>query len=183
MKIGRQFNTFTYKEYFSVIDNHKKYTDFNTLGLYRSILENDKLSLEQKIAVRNYAHRTFAKTFDFYQLKDPDLYMKLSTLGQVLEWDQEFILWRQVVRNQQKILADKKIKHRNFGIYSKHDCGYEHCPMNGMMVRQGSPLYLALNKMHFDSDKPRQSAKTKALRYRKARKHAHRIITRDQDLD
>ena len=52
MKIGRQFNTLTLKEYLFFIDNHKKYTDFNTLGLYRSITENKKLTMEDKIAVR-----------------------------------------------------------------------------------------------------------------------------------
>lgn len=63
MKIGQQFNNLTLKEYFFYIDNYKKYTDFNTLGLYRSIIENEKLSIEEKIFVRDYANKIFQKTF------------------------------------------------------------------------------------------------------------------------
>jgi hypothetical protein len=55
MKIGVKFNQLTYAEYFQVIEYHQKYTDFNTLGLYRSILENDKLDLDQKNAIRDLA--------------------------------------------------------------------------------------------------------------------------------
>jgi hypothetical protein len=62
---GNRFNTFTKDEYFFFIDHHKKYSDFNTLGLYRSIIENEKLALNDKIAVRDYAHKLFQKTFDF----------------------------------------------------------------------------------------------------------------------
>ncbi len=71
MEIGQKFNTLTIKEYFFYIDNHKKYKDFNSLGLYHSIVENEKLTLEDKIAVREFAHKTFKNTFDFLQLKDP----------------------------------------------------------------------------------------------------------------
>jgi hypothetical protein len=51
MKIGVKLNQLTYVEYISILDRYQKYTDFNTLGLYRSLLENDKLDLEQKIAI------------------------------------------------------------------------------------------------------------------------------------
>ncbi|WP_338791960.1 hypothetical protein [Bernardetia sp. MNP-M8] len=40
------------EEYVFYIDNYKKYTDFNSLGLYRSIVENENLNLEQKIELR-----------------------------------------------------------------------------------------------------------------------------------
>ena len=80
MKIGVKFNQLTYAEYLQAIKYHQKYTDFNTLGLYRSILENDKLDLEQKIAIRDLAHTKFFKTFEFLQLKDPYTYIQVATL-------------------------------------------------------------------------------------------------------
>jgi hypothetical protein len=84
MDIGQKFSSLTVKEYFFYIDNHKKYRDFNTLGLYRSIVENDKLGLKEKIAVREYAHLVFRKTFDFLQLKDPKTYVEVENLGKEL---------------------------------------------------------------------------------------------------
>jgi len=121
MEIGQKFNKLTLGEYFFYIDNHKKYKDFNTLGLYRSIVENDKLSLDDKIQVREYSHKTFKKTFDFLQLKDPKVYFEVSTLGQVLTKGDEEKIWNDILKNQQRILSDKRIKHRNFGQYSKHN--------------------------------------------------------------
>lgn len=140
MEIGQKFNQLTVKEYFHYIDNHKRYNDFNTLGLYRSIIENEKLSIADKIEVRDHAHKLFKKTFDFLQLKDPYTFVKISTLGQALTVADESQIWSDVIRNQQRILSDKKIKHRNFGQYSKHNCGYENCPYNGLMVKSGLRL-------------------------------------------
>ena len=84
MKIGVKFNLLTKQEYIQIIGSHQKYTDFNALGLYRSIVENDKLDLEAKIAIRELAHDRFIKSFEFLQLKDPDTYIKVSTLGEIL---------------------------------------------------------------------------------------------------
>lgn len=53
--------------------------------------------------------------------------------------------------NQQKILKEKRFGHRNFGDYSKHNCGYENCPYNGIMVKQGK--FLCEGTMSFDTDK------------------------------
>lgn len=111
MLINQKFNTLTVKEYIFFIDNYRKYTDFNTLGLYRSIIENEKLNLEEKIEVREYTHKIFAKTFDFLQLKDPRTYFAVSTLGQEITKGDEQKMWKDIRGNQQKILADKKIKH------------------------------------------------------------------------
>ena len=119
MEIGRKFNTFTLEEYFFYIDNHKKYKDFNTLGLYRSIVENENLTIEEKLNVREYAHKIFKKTFDFLQLKDPWTFKEVTYLGQELTRGDEEKIWSDIRKNQQRILADKKIKHRNFGEYSK----------------------------------------------------------------
>ncbi|AFY91506.1 hypothetical protein [Chamaesiphon minutus] len=162
MKIGVKFNQLTFVEYLQVIEYHQKYTDFNTLGLYRSILENDKLDLVQKIAVRNLAHEKFLKTFEFLQLKDPYIYIQVSTLGQTLTVADEHQLWQNVRINQEKILKDKKIKHRNFGNYSKHDCGYDDCPYNGVMIRQGG--FLSESTIRFDSDNHRWAKELKARR-------------------
>jgi hypothetical protein len=140
MKIGQNFNQLTLKEYFFYIDNHKKYTDFNTLGLYRSIIENEKLTLDEKIEVREYAHKFFQKTFDFLQLKDPDTFFCVSTIGQSLTVADKKQIWSDIIANQEKILKDKRIKHRSFGQYSKHNCGYDDCQFNGVMIKKGSPL-------------------------------------------
>lgn len=151
MKIDRQFNTFTKQEYFFSIDNYEKYSNFNTLGLYRSILENENLLLEEKIEIRDYANQTFQKTFDFLQIKDPSTYVKLVSLGVDLTKADERQIWKDVVRWQEKTLADKKIKHRNFGDYSKHNCGDTICVYNGLMVHQSNSRLKEM-VMHFDSD-------------------------------
>ena len=162
MKIGVKFNQLTYAEYLQMIEYHQKYTNFNTLGLYRSILENDKLDGDQKIAIRNLAHSKFLKTFEFLQLKDPYTYIQVSTIGETLTKADERQLWQDVRINQEQILKDKRIKHRNFGSYSKHDCGYDDCPYNGVMIRQGG--FLTESTMRFDSDNHRWAKELKARR-------------------
>ena len=89
MKIGKPFNQFTKQEYLESIPNHKQYSDFNTLGLYRSLLENGILSLEEKLEIRDLAHSYFQKTFVFLQLKDPFTYLKMYHLGEELTRQQE----------------------------------------------------------------------------------------------
>lgn len=179
MKIGQKFNTLTLKEYLFFIDNYKKYKDFNTLGLYRSIVENDKLTLEDKITVREYAHKTFRKTFDFLQLKDPKTFVDVTYLGQELTNGDEEKIWDDIRTNQQKILADKRIKHRNFGDYSKHNCGYEDCVWNGIMIKQGS--WLMESNMHFDSDKNKYQQKLKSEKRKTDRKNLKQIINKELD--
>jgi len=177
MKIVRKFNLFTLKEYLFFIDNRNKYTDFNTLGIYRSIIENEKLSVEEKILVRDYAHQIFRKSFDFLQLKDPNTFYNVSTLGLVLTEADKNQCWKDIVRNQQKILAEKKIKHRNFGDYAKHSCGYDTCPYNGLMVKKDSVL--SEGNMHFKSDKDQSMAKQKSDNRKKDRKKSKQIIDKD----
>lgn len=179
MKIGKRFNTLSKSDYFHYIDNYKKYTDFNTLGMYRSICENEKLSLDDKIEVREYANTIFQKTFNFYQLKDPFTYFKLTTLGMELTVADEAQIWDNIRAEQQKILSGKKLKHRNFGDYSKHNCGYEDCPYNGIMIKQGSRL--AENHVWFASDKNEVAAKEKSDRIKKQRREKHKIIRDELD--
>lgn len=177
MKIGHKFNTLASKEYRFYIDNYKKYTDFNTLGLYRSIVENEKLSIQEKIEVRDYAHTFFLKSFDFLQLKDPDIFIKVSTLGQELTEADEWQLWENLKVNQQKILSDKRIKHRNFGVYSKHECSYEDCIWKGVMIKQGSPI--AYGNIHFLSDSSRYGVQEKSAKFKTERKNIKQIINRE----
>jgi hypothetical protein len=177
MEIGQKFNTLTLKEYFFYIDNHKKFKDFNTLGIYRSIVENEKLTLDDKLAVREYAHKVFRKTFNFLQLKDPKTYVEVEHLGEELTVGDEQNIWDNVRRNQQKILEAKKIKHRNFGEYSKHNCGYDNCVWNGLMIRQGS--WLTESNIHFQSDNNKYQQKLKSDRRKSDRKKEKLIISKE----
>ena len=174
MELGKKFNQLTLTEYFFYIDNHKKYTDFNTLGLYRSIIENDKLTSDEKIEVREYAHKFFKKTFDFLQLKDPDTFVKVSTIGQSLTVADKNQIWSDIIANQEKILKDKRIKHRNFGQYSKHNCGHADCQFNGLMIKKGS--LLEERSIFFHGDKNKYQAKVKSERRKKERTSEQDII-------
>jgi hypothetical protein len=158
MKIGTKFNQLTYREYTSILKYRHKYTDFNILELYRSIVENTKLDLDLKIAVRELAHEQFLKTLEFLQLKDPFTYIAVSTLGQTVTVADERQLWENIRTNQEKILKKKRIKHRNFGFYSKHICGYEGCPYDGVMIHQNSRPH---KHIHFDSDESDYSKQLK----------------------
>ncbi len=178
MKLGRPFKTLTFSQYLVFIPRHELYSDWNTLGLYRSIIEHPNLTLEEKIKVRDSAHTFFQKQFDFLQLKDPLTYMAIVLLGQQPTKADELQLWEEVRKNQQKILTEKRIKHRNFGTYSLHDCGVEGCVYSGMMVRQGS--ILCETKIRFDSDKSQVSGIIKSERIKKERKNRRQII--DEEL-
>ncbi|MCJ8210439.1 hypothetical protein MUY27_12045 [Mucilaginibacter sp. RS28] len=176
MTIGKKFNELNAKEYIFYINNHKKYKDFNTLGLYRSLTENDNLSLGERITIREYAHSFFKKSFYFLQLKDPHIFVKISTLGMELTKADERRIWDDVIKNQQIILKDKRIKHRNFGTYSKHSCPYENCIYRGLMVNPNS--HFAWGSVHFDSDKSKFSQKIKSERRRSERKQEQLIINK-----
>lgn len=152
MEIGCKFNTLMLKEYKYYITHAKKYTDFNTLGLYRSITENEKLSLEDKIELRDFANQYFGRFFNFLQIKDPGTYLELIHLGQELNPQQERRAWQELKQSQARILKSKRIRERNFGIYSKHVCGIESCPLNGIMIHYGSVLSDRA-EMNFETDK------------------------------
>ena len=180
MEIGKQFNSLTYEEYFLFIDNHEKYSDFNTLGLYRSLSENEKLNTEEKIKIRDYANKLFQKTFDFLQIKDPWTYVKVITLGQNLTNGDKEELWRKIHAAQEKILKDKRIKHRNFGKYSKHSCGFENCAMNGIMIKQGTWLAefeMCIGNIH------KYNQKLKSDRRKSERKNENQIILKELGLE
>lgn len=178
MKINRPFNQLSKSEYKHYIDNYKKYTDYNRLGLYRSLLENERLQLEDQLELRDYAHRSFQKSFDFLVLKDPKTYFEVSTLGEELTAGDVHQRWQDIKKAQQALIADKQLGHRNFGTYSKHICGIDWCPYDGVMVRAGSWL-AGPGGMHFHTDRSSFSAKNKSKRFRKERKHQARIINDD----
>jgi hypothetical protein len=182
MKLGRPFNKLSFSEYLAFIPMHETFSDWNTLGLYRSILENEKLTLEEKGQVRDLAHSFFQKQYDFLQLKDPKTYIEILSIGQELTVADERQMWEDVKRNQQKILDNKKIKHRNFGDYSKHNCGVETCPYFGLMVKQGS--FLCEQQIRFDSDKNAWAAQLKSERLKRDRKNRKAIINENlEELD
>lgn len=177
MKIDRQFNILSFEEYFHFIADHKDYTDFNTLGLYRSLDENEQLDTAQKIEVRDYAHTFFQKQFDFLQIKDPSTYIKVISLGEELTVADKYQLWDDVRVYQEKTLKDKRIRHRNFGVYSKHNCGYEDCRFNGVMIQQGS--WLAEMEMRGTC----WYSKVKSAKVKSERKKSAQIIQKEIDLE
>jgi hypothetical protein len=138
MKLNKKLNQFSYNDLIAIVENYNKYVDFNTLGLFRAIVEHERLDLSQKIALRDKAIAVFSKFYNFLQIKDPTTYFKLQTLGQDLTKADIDAFYEQIRENQYKILRQKRIKHRNFGIYSKHGCGYEDCNLNDLMVKQKS---------------------------------------------
>ncbi len=178
MKIGKQFKQLSLNDLKFYIENHKKYTDFNSLGLYRSLIENEKLTLAEKLEIREYAHTFFQKTFNFLVLKDPMTYMAVSTLGQEMTKADERQLWKEVQEKQLKILTDKKLNHRNFGTYSKHICGHDGCPYEGLMTQKGSFISYH-DEMYFDTDKNSYLAKENSKKRLKDRKNANKIILKD----
>lgn len=134
MKINRKFNTLNLRAYLNYIENHRKYIDFNSLGLFRSILENDNISLNEKIQIREFAYKHFGGNFEYLQIKDLWTYIKVNSLGLHLTNGDEDEFRRQIRKNQELILKKKRIKHKKFGEYLKYNCGYDTCPMDGIMI-------------------------------------------------
>lgn len=181
MELGRPFNTFTLQEYQEIIPLHKKYKDFNRLGLYRSIMENDKLDLEEKEQVIDLANSYFQKTYDFLVLKDPGTWFELEHIGKELSLAQQRDLWDKIKEKQEKIIKEKRFGHRNFGVYSKHICGDDSCPYNGLMIHPNSKF--AESEIHFKSDKNKTGKKHKSMQHKSERKASKHMIDRDLDLD
>ena len=115
------------------------------------------------------------------QIKDPYTYFKVKTLGENLTKGDEENYWRIIIENQRKILSDKKIKHRNFGTYTKHNCGYEDCVYNGLMIKPNS--FLAESIMHFKEDKRNYEQKLKSERRKVQRKTESKIISEDLESE
>jgi hypothetical protein len=173
MKVGKQFNTLSCGEYLHLIKYHGKFSDFNTLGLFRSIVETTKLSLEQKLELRKVAVAAFPKVFDFLQLKDPATYFEVRFLGESLTVADERQAWENIRHNQQEILKRKKLNHRNFGTYARHCCGIDTCPIKGVMLKQTDR---SSSSMHFHNDKSSYASQEKAERRKKDRKTQSHLV-------
>ena len=89
---------------------------FNTLALYRSIVENRKLDEAAKQEVLVLANRYFQRFYDFLPAKDPQTYFELSLLGQPPLSDAQ---WRQYywkIREQgEKLAKEKGIRNHRVG--------------------------------------------------------------------
>jgi len=168
-----KYNTFTKKDYIFATNNVKK-KNINMLGLYRSILENEKLTLADKIEMRDLLNEKNFKTFEFYQIKDPDLYVNLFILDKDMNEQQIDKVWDEVKEFQERKLKEKKLGHRNIGTYSKHNCGMVDCSMNGLMIKQGSPM--AENCLSFKSDTNKSYKKDKSRKFKKDRKNKSKMI-------
>ncbi len=179
MKIGKPFYQLTKEEYLYYIENHQQYADFNTLGLYRSLLENECLTLKDQLEIRDFAHQYFQKTFDFLQLKDPKTYFEVFYLGEEMTEGDIQNAWRIIRENQQKILNDKKIKHRNFGTYSKHDCGLPYFHFNGLMIKQNA--FNSRDFMCFKTDENKDEKVNKSKRQLKEKRNFKHNINRFED--
>ncbi len=181
MKLTKKFNQFTLAEYIDVLERHRDYSNFNVLGLFRSILENEKLDFAQKLEVKEIAISKFAKQFEFLQLKDPYTYIEIQALGQEdLTIADKSQMWKNLIVHQQKMLIAKKIGHRNFGTYSKHDCGIESCYYNGLMIKRGS--ILTESSIRFPTDEHTCRKQFKVERQRKSQRDFRDRISQ-LDLD
>ena len=116
MKINKKFKQMSMAEYRHYIAHHQKYADFNPLGLYRSILENDKLDEATRLEVLAFANQYFQRFYDFLFVKDPVTYSRLATLGQGLSETQQRQHLSHVWDGREKWCAEKGIRHQRIGV-------------------------------------------------------------------
>ena len=175
MKIDQKFNTLSVSQYLHYIKNYKKYIDFNTLGLYRSLMENEALNLKDKIKIRDYAHEFFFKAFEFLQIKDPYTYFEVESLGEELTASYIFKTRNKIKEYQEKTLKEKRIKHKNFGITSKHECGRKYCPYDGLMLKANARIGKGCIWYDHDNDISYKESK-QAKKTKQSRKNSRNII-------
>lgn len=119
MKLSKKFNTLSVSEYRDVIKHHKRYTNFNPLGLYRSLIENPKLDTDAQLDILALANEHFGKFYEFLLVKDINLYAKLSRLGKMpLTITQEWQYREQLRQKAQMLLKQKQIRRWRVGIYT-----------------------------------------------------------------
>jgi hypothetical protein len=126
--------------------------------VYRGIRESTKLTDEIKVELRDAYNVVFQKTFNFLVMKDPGLYRYF------VELDGDKMKDHEMEELQQKAYNKLKKKHRSFGVYSKHMCGYDDCPLNGLMLPGGSSIQEYEGTMCFKSDKPSYNKNGKDIR-------------------
>ena len=111
MKVNKKFKQMSMAEYRHYIAHHQKYADFNPLGLYRSILENDKLDEAAQLEILAFANQYFQRFYDFLFIKDPVAYSRLATLGQDLSETQQRQHLSRVWDRREQWCAEKAIRH------------------------------------------------------------------------
>ena len=164
MKLNRPFNTLTLAQYRQIIPQHARYTDFNPLALYRSILENNKLSAADQQAVLALAKQYFPKFYDFLVVKDFNTYVALSRLGlpplsPAQQWDYNAQLRIQA----RKILARKRIRNWRVGTQSKSP----RLTISRKHPEQGLQLVQIMNR----ATSNKNIWRSKQIAYRQHRKH------------
>ncbi len=167
------YNALSREGYLRLLKGPKKGGTVNTLGLFRSILENEGLSLPEKLEIRDLTVSRFSKAFVFLQLKDPITYINLCCLGVPRSEMEGQQVWERLRFDQARLLKAKRIRHRNSGVYSRHLCGHGACPHGGMMVRS-SGLWPAVMHMSLPGDTPRWEVRDRAKAVRRERRQ--RII-------
>ncbi|QMT39616.1 hypothetical protein [Neisseria shayeganii] len=167
MKIDKPFRSMSLAEYRHYIARHARYTDFNPLGLYRSILENPALDTAGQQEVLALANRYFQKFYDFLVVKDLPTYARLSRLGQApLSEAQERQYLEQLRRVAEKRLAGKDIRHWRVGVYSTSE------RFNGRLNDDGSPQTVAVMSRR----RSQKMLKTAHIPHQLQRKNQYRII-------
>ena len=140
MRIDQPFNELSAARIRTIILNYKQYKDFNRLGLFRGLIESAHLSSEERTGLQQLARRTFARYFDFLVIKDPDTWWQTEYPDWVeTSFGDRLNRWREIRERQQVIIERKGLGHRNFGVFSKHDCGRADCPLDGVMVKKNDP--------------------------------------------
>ena len=152
MNINQPFNELSATRIREIIQNYKQYKDFNRLGLFRGLIESECLSPEERTSLQKLARKTFDRYFDFLVIKDPDTWWTTLHPNWVENsFSDRLDRWRKIEHHQRVIIERKGLGHRNFGTYSKHDCGYEDCPLNGVMIKKNDPRRNNC-RIHFSSD-------------------------------
>lgn len=139
MKLNARFNTFTLPRYREAIANHKRYTDFNPLALFRSILENGKLGEAEQLEVLALAKAAFPRFYRHLLLKDLRTYAALSRLGQEPLGDAQMRQYINKLRcEQEKEFAKRKIRNARVGAYTVSEwitCGEDGGRGNGQRMK------------------------------------------------
>lgn len=167
MKIGKPFRNMSIAEYRHYLAHHQKYSDFNPLGLYRSILENPALNSAKQQEVLALANRHFQKFYDFLVVKNLPTYARLSRLGQPpLSEAQERQYIEQLRKTADKRLAETDIRHWRVGVYSISE------RFNGRQNADGSPQTVVVMSRR----RSQKMLKTAHIPHKRQRKSQVRII-------
>jgi hypothetical protein len=158
-----QLNTLTAQGYRKLLASPHGRKQVNTLGLFRSIVENRKLPEEEKAAIRDACREAFPQFYGFLPVKDYRTYWALEALGREMTEADWRALKERSWREAAAWVKQRRIRHRSFGVHSKHECEPT-CPMLGTMVKphfrsmDPSPLSLPYDRRDWwrEGDQARQ---------------------------